>query len=86
MLTAEGTLTWDCTQIGEKSILCYFPVCSRHMLIPYPLSTKYLAKMLKQILACALLVWSLLEVNLTVEKKKHRCLKQKVGDGKTEHA
>lgn len=56
------------------------------MLIPYPLSTKHLAKMLKQILACALLVWPLLEVNLTVEKKKHRCLKQKVGDRKIEHA
>lgn len=50
------------------------------MLIPYPLSAKLLAKMLKQILASALLVWSLLEVNLTVQKKKHRCLKQKAGD------
>lgn len=52
------------------------------MLIRCPLSTKHLAKMLKQILACAVLVWSLLEVNLAVEKKKHRCLKQKAGDGK----
>lgn len=55
------------------------------MLIPYPLSTKLLAKTLKQILASALLVWSLLEVNLTAEKKKYRCLKQKAGDGKTKH-
>lgn len=55
------------------------------MLIPYPLSTKLLAKMLKQILASALLVWSLLEVNLTVEKNTHRCLEQKAGDRKTKH-
>lgn len=57
----------------------------KHMLIPYPLSIKLLAKMLKQILASALLVWSLWEGNLTIEKKKHRCLKQKAGDGKTKH-
>lgn len=49
------------------------------MLTPYPDSTKLLAKMSKQILASALLVWSLLEVNLTVQKEKHRVPKQKEG-------
>lgn len=52
----------------------------------YPHSTKNIwLRGWKQILASTFFMWSLLEMNLTVEGNNHRCPKQKAGDGKTKH-